>query len=63
MDMQQLTSKLNELSQKLSVWFSDLPNKIKNLPETVMAMPNDERIAWSAIILGVIFVIAAIIIL
>lgn len=65
--MADLKAQINQINTKINAWLKDFPNKLKtlpdklkNLPNTLKAMPQEQLIAIGAIVLGVIFIILAI---
>ena len=61
MDLQGINDKVNDFVNTLMDKVKDLPEILKNLPQTVMGMPIDEQAAVGAIVVGVLFVATSII--
>ena len=62
MNMQEMNDALNKWANSVVDYFKHFPDNMKKLWEKIKLIPNDEKYAYGAIILGIILIIVAIII-
>jgi len=58
-DFRKITVFFNNLSRQVSDFFRDIPGNMKKFQNWVVRLPNDEKAAYSAIIVGCVLIIVS----
>lgn len=60
-----MAKKITIPTEKIAAFFREMPKKIQeffgDLPDTIRNAPTDEKIAYSVIIVGIVFLIVGIV--